>query len=132
MLLRFFNIVIRISIIFLICLIWIRYFIDDLWLSILYTALLTISIEFILHFLLVRKNSKKKLKLEEEKLAEQISTTFIFSQKNAINYFYKLSKINYKAKKYTKYILITSKNEENNNKTILFPIYSYSPILPKH
>lgn len=131
MLLRFFNIVIRISIIFLICLIWIRYFIDDLWLSILYTALLTISIEFILHFLLVRKNSKKKLKLEEEKLAEQISTTFIFSQKNAINYFYKLSKINYKAKKYTKYILITSKNEENNNKTILFPIYSYSPILPQ-
>lgn len=129
MLFRFFNIVIRISIIFLICLIWTRYFIDEIWLSILYTALLTISIEFILHFILVKKNSKKKLKLEEEKLAEQISTTFIFSQKDSINYFYNLSKINYKSKKYSKYILITNKNEES--KTILFPIYSYSPILPQ-
>ncbi|MDD4111243.1 MAG: hypothetical protein PHS54_06870, partial [Clostridia bacterium] len=101
----------------------------------IYTALLTISIEFMLHFIFVRKNSRKKLKLEEEKLAERISTTFIFSQKDAINYFLNLSKINYSAKKYTKYILITNKTKSNDNdkksKTILFPIYSYSPIMPQ-
>lgn len=155
MLLKFINIVIRIFLIFLICFVWMRYFIDTFWLSVLYTALLTISIEFIIHFFLTRKKSKKSLKNEEEKLAEKISATFIFSHQAALDYFYKLSKINYSVKKLSKYIVITDKKEKkselnekielNNdlievenkedkieNKTILYPHYSYSSISPQN
>lgn len=78
MILKFLNITFRISIIFLICLVWVRYFVDELWLSILYTSLLTISIEFIVHFLLSKKNAKKSLKSDDEKLSEKISATFVF------------------------------------------------------
>ncbi len=136
---KFINITIRIFLIFLICLVWIRYFVDEIWLAILYTSLLTISIELMLHFLLNKKQAKKSLKNEETKLAEQISTTFIFSPKSALNYFYNLSKINYCAKKMSKYIIVTSNKQEENidknqetNKTILYPYYFYSQINPQN
>lgn len=144
---KFINIIIRISLIFLICLVWIRYFIDQIWLVFLYTSLLTISIELIIHFISSKRKSQKSLKNEETKLAEQISTTFIFSPDSAINYFYNLSKINYCAKKLSKYIVITDKkqNDLKNeiidknipkikeiNKTILYPYYFYSQINPQN
>lgn len=137
MILKLFNIFFRISLIFLLCFIWIRYFIDEFWLSILYTCLLTISIEFIIHFILTKRNSKKCLKNEDEKLSEKISATFIFSPKDAVDYFYNLAKINYIAKKYSKYILISNKKNtqiinENENKTILYPFYTYSSISPQN
>jgi glycerol-3-phosphate O-acyltransferase len=59
---------------------------------VLYTALLTISIEFIIHFILSKKYAKKTLKNEDEKLAEKISATFVFSHESAIDYFFNLSK----------------------------------------
>lgn len=157
MVLKLTNITIRIFLIFLICLVWMRYFIDAIWLAVLYTALLTISVEFIIHFFLTKKKSKKSLKSEEEKLAEKISTTFVFSHSSALDYFYKLAKIKYSAKKLSKYIVITDKKDkgakldlddkaESNdnlieienkelkmeNKTILYPFYSYSSITPQN
>ncbi len=143
MIFKFFNILFRSFLIFLICLVWTRYFIRDFGLAITYTAILTVAIEFMLHFLLSKKNAKNNLKEEEQKLADKISATFVFSSQDAINYFYKLSKINYSAKKTSKFVIITQKNSKNledsnteqqklendtKNKTILYPFYSYSPI----
>jgi hypothetical protein len=162
MIFKLFNIFFRIFLIFLICLVWIRYFVDDLGLALTYTAIITISIEFLLHFILSRRKEKNSIKHEEELLAEKISATFIFSPKAALDYFYNLAKINYSAKKYSKFVILTpkiSKNLKNekledlniqseqaqneikqeklNNldemkkdrsKTILYPMYSYSPI----
>lgn len=142
MIFKLFNIFFRIFLIFLICFVWMRYFVRELWLSVLYTALLTISIELILHFLFMRKNQKNNLKTEEENLSEKISATFIFSPKSALNYFFNLCKINHSAKKMGKYIIISpriaenadtnSDLQENKNITILYPLYSYSPIVPQN
>lgn len=59
-----------------------------------------------------------------------------------MNYFYNLSKINYSAKKLSKFIIITNKINKNENKdqiiqkeenkTILYPFYSYSPIMAQN
>lgn len=146
MILKFLNMLFRIFLIFLICFVWMRYFIDELWQALLYTALLTISIEFILHFIFVKKNMKKSLKIKEQELAEKISITFVFSQPKAINYFYNLAKIHYDTKKTSKYITILRKNNDNKkdeqseileannefNKTILYPFYSYNAINPQN
>lgn len=131
MIFKFFNILFRLFLIFLICFVWVRYFVKDLTLSLVYTAILTACFELIIHFLLDRKFSKMKLKQEEEKLAEKISLNFIYNNKLALSYFFNLTSINYVSKKVGDYIEIKNKveNTENcNEKIVLFPFYSFSEI----
>ena len=125
MIFKFFNLLFRIFIIFLICFVWIRYFVKNLSMALVYTSLLTISIEILIHFLLQRKNKKNELKKEEEKLAEKISSNFIYDSKKAIKYFSSLCKINYSVKTYSKFLVLSGK-EEKSNLTILYPLYSYN------
>ena len=96
--LKFFNVLFRLFLIFLICFIWVRYFISNLGLCLAITAILTFSFEILIRFFLDRRLAKNKLKTEEEKLAEKISSNFIFNPKLAQSYFLKLAKINHPSK----------------------------------
>lgn len=125
--LKFFNVLFRLFLIFLICFIWVRYFISNLGLCLAITAILTFSFEILIRFFLDRKLAKNKLKAEEEKLAEKISSNFIFNPKLAQSYFLKLAKINHQAKKVGSYIEVFNKDDAAA-KTVLYPCYSFSPI----
>ena len=127
MILKFFNILFRLFLIFLICFIWVRYFVSSLELTLAISAILTVCFEIIIHFFLDKRYAKTKLKADEEKLAEKISSNFVLNPKLATTYFLNLAKINYNAKKVGSYIEITNKGEESF-KTILFPLYSYNPL----
>lgn len=131
MILKFFNILFRIVLIFLICFVWARYFVQSLSLALVYTSILTLSIELLIHIFLERKQRKFKLKKEEQSLAEKITANFIYSPEKALSYFYNLGKINYSATKHSKFVVLKRKNEigelEIKEKTIIFPFYSFSP-----
>lgn len=127
MVLKFFNVLFRLFLIYLICFIWVRYFVSSLGLCLAITSILTFSFEILIRFFLDRKLAKNKLKAEEEKLSEKISSNFIFNPKLAQSYFLKLAKINHQAKKVGGYIEVF--NSENQSvKTILYPCYSFVPI----
>ena len=145
MILKFFNLLFRISLIFLICFVWVRYFTPSLSLSLIYTALLTLSVELLIHVFLTRKQAKFNLKKDEEKLAEKISSNFIYDPTLAVSYFYNLAKINYNAKKNKNFIVLWRKGsnetlEQNNEdnlsekaeKTVIYPLYSYNPLSPQN
>ena len=136
MLFKAFNMIFRISLIFLICLIWFRYFIDNFWLSFVYTILTTIIIEIGLHFFLRGRKEKELMKAKDEARAEQIATTFAFNHEESLNFFYALAKSRHKSTKRSKYVLIEhAQTDENENKkifkTVLFPAFSLSNFMPQ-
>lgn len=125
MLFKFLNLILRISIIFLICLIWARYFVSNLTMVLVYTALATVIIELAIHFFLQRKTKKLNLKKDEEKLVEKITANFIYDPSLAINYFFELGKINYNPEKHKNFVILNSKTDAKQ-KTIIFPCFSFS------
>ena len=126
MIFKIFNVFFRICLTFLACLIWFRYFVNNLTFALIYTAILTFVIELTIHFFLERKNSKNKLKKEEEKLVEKISYNFIYNPEFALDYFDKLCNINYLSEKKKDFLVLTRKNEVDGEKTILFPSFSFN------
>ena len=117
MILKFFNLLFRIILIFLICFVWARYFVSDLTLALVYTAILTAAIELLFHIFTQKKERKFSLKKEEQKLSEKISSNFILSPESAVEFFFELGKINYHATKH---------NEKE--RTVIYPLYSFSPL----
>ena len=110
----------RLFIIFLISLIWCRYFIKNFTISIILTILLTILIDIILTFIFYTKNKKINLKNSEINKAQNYCNKFIFSEKSyTINFFYNLFAKKFKTTKTTKYIII----ENNNSKCVIYPIF---------
>lgn len=116
----------------MICFVWARYFISNLSLALVYTAILTLAIELLIHIFLQKRERKFKLKKEEQNLAEKISANFIFSPEKALDFFFELGKINYSTTKHSKFVVLKRKvganQAESNEKTILFPKYSFSPL----
>ena len=112
----------RILIIFLVCFVWCRYFIDNLWISLVVTIIFTLLIDIILNFFKNKKQKKKNIHQEEETKIQQYINTFIFSEDSfSVNFFYELAKIKHQAQKKNKYIEIIN----SNKKIILFPYFMY-------
>ena len=130
MILKFFNLLFRIILIFLICFVWARYFVSDLTLALVYTAILTAAIELLFHIFTQKKEREFSLKKEEQK----ISSNFILSPESAVEFFFELGKINYHATKHTKFVVLERKEEESKTKhnekekTVIYPLYSFSPL----
>ncbi len=112
----------RILIIFLACFVWCRYFIDNLWLSLIATIFLTLTIDLTINFVKNKRQKKKNIYKEEDEKIQQYINTFIFSEDNfSVNFFYELAKIKHQAQKKNKYIEIVN----TNKKIILFPYFIY-------
>ncbi len=133
MLFKFFNTFFRISLIFLICLVWFRYFVANFWLSILYTVLATTLIEISLHYILRNRKEKEFMKAKDATLADKIAVSFAFNNEDALNFYYDLAKSRHKVTKRSKYLIVEHKIEssEEPSKTILYPSYSLSNFMPQ-
>ena len=115
----------RVSLIFLICLVWFRYFVSDFTLSIVYTVLTTLIIEILIHFLAGKRQNKLNLKSSELKHASQIALTFALDSEKALNFLFDLAKQKHKTEKKKNYILIKNKNVESGQDyfNILLPYF---------
>lgn len=131
MIFKIFNMIFRLSLIFLICLIWFRYFVDNFWLSFVYTILTTIIIEIGLHYFLRGRKEREMMKAKDEALANQIATSFAFDQENCLNFLCSLAKSKHKATKRSKYILVEHNSGEKVSKTVLFPAFALSNFTPQ-
>ena len=122
---KFFNMFFRLCLIFLICLVWFRYFVKDFALSVFYTVLSTVMIEILIHFLSGKRKNKLNLKNSEMKHASQIALTFALDSEKALNFLFDLSKQKHTAQKCKKYILIKNKNVERGQEylNILYPYF---------
>ena len=120
---KFFNMLFRLSLIFLICLIWFRYFVKDFSLSIIYTSLTTIVIEILIHAVYTKKLNKLDLKSKELALANQIGITFALDKQKAIEFLFSLAIKKHQCEKRKNYIII--KNKDINNKSLKNILYPY-------
>lgn len=136
MILKFFNLLFRIILIFLICFVWARYFVKDLSLSLLYTAILTAAIELLMHIFIEKKERKFTIKKEEQALSEKITSNFTLAPETAVEFFFELGKINYHATKHAKFVVLERKEVKNCpceiEKTIIYPLYSFAPLSPQN
>lgn len=118
------NTALRIFIIFLICLIWSRYFISPLWISLIVTIILTFAIDFFIVYLSQKKQSKQNIQNDENEKINNYANTFVFSNnKIAVSFFLNLAKTKHIATKTTKYVIVQNQNE----KIILYPCFLYRP-----
>ncbi len=112
----------RILIIFLACFVWCRYFINNIWLSLVVTIICTILIDLSINIIRNKKQKKKSVLKEEDEKIQQYINTFIFSEDSySINFFYELAKLKHQAQKKSKFIEIF----HTNKKIILFPYFIY-------
>lgn len=121
--LNIFQILLQVALIFFIVLIWARYFISSLWLSLLVSGIVTTIIELLIRFLQNKTNTAKNLKLQEKEDAENMFLSLCTSS-TPLNFFYELAKTKHKAIKKGKYILI----EHEEDIVALIPILSFSPL----
>lgn len=121
--LNIFQILLQVALIFFIVLIWARYFISSLWLSLLVSGIVTTIIGLLIRFLQNKTNTAKNLKLQEKEDAENIFLSLCTSS-TPLNFFYELAKTKHKAIKKGKYILI----EHEEDIVALIPILSFSPL----
>lgn len=112
----------RLFLIFIISLIWCRYFIENLALALALTIIFTLILDTLITLIFYNKNKKLNLKNSEIEKAQNYCNKFIFSNSSyTINFFYNLVTKRYKAKKFSKYIII----EHKESKVMLFPFYKY-------
>ena len=112
----------RLFLIFIISLIWCRYFIEDLTLSISLTIIITLIIDTIITLIFAKKTERANLKNSEIEKAENYCNKFIFSDKSyAVNFYYNLASKRYKARKLSKYIIV----EHRENNVLLYPFYKF-------
>ncbi|MDD2227176.1 MAG: hypothetical protein PHH71_01150 [Clostridia bacterium] len=103
--------ILRISLIFLLFFIWVRYYVKSLTLVLIITSILTLLFDGFLNLLIKKKNIKASLKKEEIERAEGFCNYFIFNEKSvALNFFYNLLKDKYPAIKKSNFIIFEKNN----------------------
>lgn len=117
--------ILKIFLIFVFFFIWTRYFIKELWLSILTAAGATILIEIITRLAGRKKSNSASLKVKEKEEAENMFLS-LSSNPSAFSFFEKLAKIKHPSvAKKTKYIVIS---HSEKTKTILYPYLYFKPL----
>lgn len=113
------QIILKCSLIFFLAFIWLKYFINALWISIVSAVGITILIEIVSFILSKKRKNAKDLKLKEKEDAENIFLSLL-TQTDYLSFFESLAKTRHKnVVKKKEYICI--KNVEEDKKTILFP-----------
>ena len=121
---KLFDFVFGAGFLFLICFVWVRYFLHDFWLTIILTSLATFLIVAVYHVVSKKRYEKQSITENDMKCARAISTKFLLLTKQEIlkEFCTHLNK-KYKTEIKSDYIVI------NNN--ILRPLFSGSLITDK-
>lgn len=105
------QIFIKCSLIFLICFIWLRFILDSLWLAIILSFAITLTIELITVTFKRSKGIKNSLKAKEKEDAENMFYSLLHD-KNKVDFFYNLAKSRHQnVSKNKSYVLLTHADE---------------------
>ena len=121
-----FQIIFKITLIFFITFIWVRYFTRSLLWSVVISAAITLVIDFVTRFFSRKKQSISALKKADREQAEDCFLS-LSQNKNAIEFFLNLAEKKHNATKKKNFIVITHENDE---KVVLFPHLSHNPLSP--
>ncbi len=118
-----FQEILKFTLIYLFCFVWIRYFIKKLWLSVLLTFILTSLIYLIIFCVQRNKQNKTGLKMKEKEDAENMFLS-LACQTDPMDFFVKLASKKHKnITKHKKYIVIN--HVEEKVKTLLYVDVSF-------
>ncbi|HAJ78082.1 MAG TPA: hypothetical protein DCO89_03345 [Clostridiales bacterium] len=121
---KIFDFLFGIILLFFICFVWTRYFLHDVFLTLLISAIITFFISSIFYILNNKKTEKKSFSKQEIKNAKSISSNFLLSTKQEIlKAFYEKFNVKYNTKIKSDYLLVNDK--------ILKPIYTSQTITDK-
>lgn len=116
------QLLLKAFLIFLIAFVWLRFFLDKLWLAIVISSAVTIIILLLSLAVKSKNNQKKYLKQKEKENAIDMFFS-LANDKNYLTFFENLAKIRHQnASKKKSYILITHFDQ---SKTILYPILKF-------
>ena len=119
------KLIIKFFLFFLLAFIWIRFTLKSLWISILLSSLISVTVIILLEGISTKRAKISSLKIKEKEDAENMFLSLATS-KDATSFFHKLASKKHEATKKKTYILI--KHEEYN--VILYPHTSFAPITP--
>lgn len=120
--LKTFKVFFRLILIFLFVFVWCRYYIYNLWLSLLVSAIITFIIEFVFNIILNKKNKNKNIKQSELNDILSYTNSFIYNEKTkTTDFFLNLVKTKYLATKHNDLIII----DHISTKVILHPNFMY-------
>ncbi len=115
------------TVIFTLAFIWCRYYLNSLWLAVLSAAGITLLACLILFLISRAKNARKSATKAEQIHMQQVMTEFMYStNKQNVEYFYKLIKNEYAATLLPDCVLC----ENNKIKTLLFTRFKYAALSP--
>jgi len=110
----------RFLLFFTLSFIWCRYYINSIYATLTISIIFSFVLDIILNFISKKREGKQNLKNEEIKKAENYSNKFIFSQPNyAINFYFNLAQKRHNAKKLKNGVLI----EHKDTKILIYPYY---------
>lgn len=121
---KLFDFLFGVSFLFLISFVWIRYFFENIWLTLFLSSLLTFLIVSIFHISQKYFLTKKNMTEKDIKNASDIATNFLLLKKTeTLKIFEKKLAAKYNIKQKSDFLIV--------NKNILRPIYSASIITSK-
>ena len=121
------QLILKLFLIFVFFFIWARYFIKNIWLAVLVSAIATIIVDLITRILGRKKKNISNLKIKEKEDAENMFLSLNSSQ-NPLDFFEKLAKLKHPSvTKKAHYITI---NHTEKSKTILYPHLLFKPLSP--
>ncbi|MGN1200813.1 MAG: hypothetical protein ACI4R8_00920 [Candidatus Caccovivens sp.] len=113
----------KITLIFLLCFVWLRYFLRKLWLAILISVVLTLLFYLVLLYFSHKKKSVQGLKIKEKEEAENIFLS-LATGIDSMDFFVTLASSHYdKVTKHKEYIAM--QNSDKKEKTVLFAHLSF-------
>lgn len=123
---KFLNSIFKYSTIFLLCFVWLNFYIHEFWVAGISAFFISILLGVLLEYFSRKKQNTLTLKANEKKLIEECSLQFMFSEKDcSLNFYQMLLSKKYNVEK-QKDCLVVKNNDKN---TLFLPLYHTNEIL---
>ena len=112
----------RVALLFLLAFIWVRFYVRNLGLAVLYSAIICIILDVLLCAILQKREKESSLKADELKKAETYAMHFAYNDASvALNFFNKLLSKQFSVQKKSKYLWW----ENEGSLTVFYPLYQF-------
>lgn len=111
---------------FLLSFVWIRFLLRSIILTITFSTIISLFVEFLLQLIIFKKEKKTSLKQKEKEEAENMFLSLSISQ-DVMSFYYKLASTRYKCDKKKNYVVI----QHDDYNVILYPFIIFSTVSPE-
>lgn len=123
-----FQIILKLSLVFLIAFIWLRFLLSSIWWTLGISLIITVSFEIIHRYLQKKTSSKQSLKIKEKEDADNMFFSLL-TDKNYMQFFENMLSSRHNNITSKKTYLIVNKEDK---KTVFFPFINLEILKPNH